>query len=622
MFKKIGPVILITALGFIVYGNSLQGKFVWDDEYLIQRNTYTRSFTSLPKIFTQDIGAGSGRFFGFYRPIQMATYNIDYLLYGLNVWGYHLTNIILHILVCLSIFWLFNIIYGRREVSLAIALLFLVHPMNTATVSYMSGRADSMVNLFMLLSFIFYLEDTARPGKLSYAMIFLAYLFALLTKEGSIIFPFLIVLYHYTFNKKIEMKRFVPLAAMALCYALARTTILGFLIAKGPNSIAGSTTLLQRLPGFFAALPTYAGILILPVDLHMGRGMAFFKFSDPLVIAGAMIFAGLISAAMYFRKREGRNVVFFGIAWFFVCIIPVSNIYPLNAYMAEHWLALPAIGLFLIAADRLYAMYANARLKYYALAMFIIVIAFLGYATAKQNLYWRNSIEFHARTLAHNPYNVKAMTDLARQYEAIGRRDDAIKLYKRAIELNKAFPIPYNNLGLLYHNIGRDDLAVELYKKALENDPAYPDALNNLAVVYHSTGKRDEAIELYKKAIEANPNFAGAYSNLGVLYASLGRHEDAIEAYRNAIRISPDFADPYYNSALSYAALGKINAALAAYQETLKYRPNLPQANNNIALLYYKMGRFDLAVEYADKALALGYKVDQRFLDELARYRR
>ena len=625
MLTKIGsaiPVILIVSLGLIIYGNSLGGKFLWDDEYLIQRNTYIRSFSNIPKIFTQDTGAGSGRFFGFYRPLYILSYNVDYLLYGLKVWGYHLTNIILHILASLCLLKLFNILFDQPLVSLAAALLFLAHPMNTATVSYMSGRADSMVDLFMLLSFIFYAKDTARPGRLSYAMIFVTYAMAILTKESSLFFPALILLYHYSFNKKIELKRFVPLIVIALGYAVLRLTALKFLIAFGPQSIAGSTTILQRLPGFFASLVSYAGILIVPLDLHMGRGMVRFNFSDPIVVAGMLIFAGIAAAAFYLRKAERPSMYFFGIMWFIIFILPVSNVYAINAYMAEHWLALPAMGLFLIAGEAFYSMYKVGKLKYYAIALLAAAVLFYGYATIRQNSYWKDAISFHFRTLAYEPGNVKSMADLARQYEAVGRREEAARLYSRAIALNKDFPIPYNNLGLLYHNAGRDDLSVGLYKKALELDPGYPDALNNLAVVYHSTGKSEEAIGLYRRAIAVNPNFSGAYSNMGVLCAATGKYDEALAAYKKAIEISPDFPDPYYNLGLLYVALGRTDEAFAAYNKALELKPDLIQANNNIGVLYFKTGQYDRAIQYLDKAASLGFKVDPGIMSELARYRK
>ena len=620
MLIKIGSIFLIIILGFLVYGNSLQGKFLWDDEYLIKYNTYLRSFSNIPKIFATDIGYGSGRQFGFYRPLQMFTYVIDYSLYKLKEWGYHLTNLILHILVSICVYIFFNLLYKRPRVSLVASLLYLVHPLNTAIVSYISGRADSMLILFMLLAFIFYVRDINKPAIWSYSLILVSYALALLSKEASFIFPVLLLLYHYSFKKETDVKRFIAVVTMTLVYVLIRITLLAHIILTGPHTIGGTTTALQRLPGFFAAMASYAGILLIPMNLRMGRGMMLFDFFDPQVIAGMFILIALVWACLYFKKKRG--IEFFGLMWFFITILPVSNIYPLNAYMAEHWLALPSIGIFLIAGDAIDRVYSKPRLKFLALLIIGVMIISYGCVTAKQNAYWKEPIAFHARNLKFSKNNIKSMTDLARQYEYVGKREEAIELYKRAIELDPAFPIPYNNLGYLYHNMGRDDDAIPLYEKAIESDPRYPDALNNLAVVYHTRGKYDEAIALYKRAIEANPNFEGVYCNLGVLYMSMGKNEEAMDAYKKAVAINPSFENTYYNMGVLYVQMGKPEEALEMYKKTLELNPEHPQANNNIATLYFKMKQYVLAIKHIDKAASLGFKVDPKFLDELAPYRK
>ena len=620
MLTKIGSIFLIIILGFLVYGNSLQGKFLWDDEYLVKYNTYLRSFSNIPKIFTSDIGHGSGRQFGFYRPIQMLTYTLDYSLYKLNEWGYHLTNLILHILVSICVYVFFNLLYKRPRVSLVASLLYLVHPLNTAIVSYISGRADSMVILFMLLSFIFYVRDINAPAAWSYTLIFVSYALALLSKESSLIFPVLLLLYHYSFKKETDVRRFTPIVTMTLVYVLIRAKLLEQIMLTGPHTIGGTTTVLQRLPGFFAAMTSYAGILLVPMNLRMGRGMVLFDFFDPWVIGGMIILITLVGAGLYFKKRRG--IEFFGLMWFFITILLVSNIYPLNAYMAEHWLALPSIGIFLIAGDAIDRIYSRPRLKFLALLIAGGMVMFYGYVTIKQNAYWREPITFHARNLKYSKNNIKSMTDLARQYEYAGRREEAIELYKRAIELDPYFPIPYNNLGYLYHNMGRDDDAIPLYEKAIENDPHYPDALNNLAVVYHTRGRYDEAIGLYKRAIEANPNFEGVYCNLGVLYMSIGKNEEAMDAYKKSVAINPSFENTYYNMGVLYVQMGNPEEAINMYRKTLELNPEHPQANNNIAILYCKMKQYDLAIKHIDKAAGLGFKVDPIFLEELAPYRK
>ena len=155
-FSSLLPLILITVLGFAVYGNAINGAFLWDDQLLIKDNQYIRDYSYLGQIFSSDTEAGAGEQSGFWRPIQIFTYTIEYSLWQLNASGYHLTNIILHILVALSVFWLVNILFDNQRLALFTGLLFVAHPIHTGAVAYISGRADSLAALFMLLCFVFY----------------------------------------------------------------------------------------------------------------------------------------------------------------------------------------------------------------------------------------------------------------------------------------------------------------------------------------------------------------------------------------------------------------------------------------------------------------------------------
>ena len=151
-------VILIIAAGFIVYSNSLGGKFIWGDHYLVRDNMYLRNPSRIPEIFSRGLGTGAGIGSTSYRPLQTLTYILNYSLAGLDVRMYHFTNVLFHVLTALCVYWLVRIISGSAAVSLFAGLLFVTHPIHTGAVAYISGRADPMAGLFMLLSFILYIK--------------------------------------------------------------------------------------------------------------------------------------------------------------------------------------------------------------------------------------------------------------------------------------------------------------------------------------------------------------------------------------------------------------------------------------------------------------------------------
>ena len=610
------PIVLIIIIGFAIYANSLGGKFLWDDEYIVKFNTYIRNFSNIENIFKSDIGTGSGRHFGFYRPIQIVTYTIDHLFWKLNPFGYHLTNIILHILAAIAVYILGFILFEETFPALFASILFLAHPDATAVVAYISGRADSLAILFMLAAFIFYIRNLDRDKTLSYLLMMACYAIALLSKELSLILPALIIVYHYAFKRKFKPYQIISLLAIPLIYILLRLGPLKHVMMADQSSRVSA---IQRLPGFFVALANYAKILVAPFGLHMEYGNRLFKFSDPRVMAGIIILAGLIFWAI---KKRASALTLFSIAWFVVAILPVSNLYPINAYMAEHWLYLPAIGLFWLFAGAMNDLYKKKALTVIAVAIAVLITSFFSYLTIKQNETWKEPIPFYIRTLKYAPTSIRALNDLGRLYEFERRDKEAEELYKKAIKTAPGFPLPYNNLAVIYHNLGRNEEALALYKKALELDPYYPDALNNIAVTYCALGNNAEAIESYKRAVKAHPNFAGAYGNMGTTYVTMGMNEEAIEAYKKAIEIDPNLYEANYNIGLLYAKMGRHDDAIASYKKAAEIKPNHGAAYINLAISCYYQKQYDLAVTYCDKASSLGVKPNPAFLKELEQYRK
>jgi len=204
-------VFLIIVLGFTVYGNSLHGQFFWDDDFLIKDNEYVKSWTNLPKIFTEDDGAGSGIRYAYYRPLRMVTYMLDYSLWKSDVRGYHLTNILLHILVGLCLYWLTVLLSEDRRLSLLTSIFFIVHPIQSETVACLSYRTDILATLLMLFCFILYIKRIALKAAGPLLLIGLTYLAAILSKESALILPALLLLYHYAFKVKLKYKEFLTI---------------------------------------------------------------------------------------------------------------------------------------------------------------------------------------------------------------------------------------------------------------------------------------------------------------------------------------------------------------------------------------------------------------------------
>ncbi|UCC95152.1 MAG: tetratricopeptide repeat protein [Candidatus Omnitrophota bacterium] len=607
-------IILIIFLGFAVYANSLNGKFLWDDDDLVKNNVYIKNFKLLPNIFIKPIGAGVGKKDSFYRPLQILSYAIDFSLWKLNVVGYHLTNVALHIGVALMLYWLATLLFGDRLLSSLATLLYIVHPAHTAAVAYISGRADSLALLCMLLCFICYLKRLNVKKASVYTWMVASYVCALLSKEFSLILPLTLLLYHYTFRKKVASREFFSLVGIALAYIVFRFTVLGSMLPHREVPV----TLLERIPGFFVALPQYIRLLILPFDLHMEYGNKLFSITDPKAIIGLAI---LLALTLYaFRIRKVYKLIFFSLFWFFITLLPFSGLYPINAYMAEHWLYVPSIGFFLILANFFAFLYRTKKSQIVSV-VFVGLLTFYSYLAWRQNTYWKNPRALYERTLKYAPESRTANNNLGLIYYTLGKKEEAIGLFKKTIEIDREYVGGYNNLGCAYRNLGKFEEAVVVFEKAIEIDPQFVFAYNNIGLLYHTMGETKKAIAFFQKAIEINPTYPEPYNNLGVSYATSGKNQEAISSYKKAIQFNPYYADAYHNLGLALYNTGKNKEAITLFKKSLEIDPNYTKAHYNLAVIYFHQNQHSLAIKHCDRAKELGY-VTKELLEALRPHRK
>ena len=640
-------ILLIIVLGFARYLNSMEGQFVWDDTYLVKNNIYIKSWGHISSIFTKDIAAGAQTQSNFYRPIQTLTYMFDHSIWGLDVRGYHLTNIFLHLLAAACVYWFITLLFANPKLSLVSSVLFVVHPVMTEAVCYISGRADLLAGVFMLLSIIYYIKSLRTKRAIPYIIALVSYAAALLSRESPLMMPVLLLVYHYAFKEKFDLRRFLPIAGIAVLYCILRFTHFNALL---PHTII-DTTIFQRAPGFFVAFTEYLRLLILPIGLHMEYGNGLFNLLYPKAIFGLFAFAAIL---VYAFKNKASSLIFFSVTWFILTLLPQSNLYPINAYMAEHWLYMPSIGFFILLASGLERLYIKERYRRLAVAGAVSLTLFFSYLTVMQNTTWRDPIAFYERTLRYAPESFRAHNSLGIKYDEMGDRERAIASYRKAIEYNSYFIYPYHNLatayaskgdtkeairwyekaieispnfggtyfnlGNLYSRAGKSDEAIQAYREALKRYPEYVEAHFNLGNSYKAAARYEEAIDAYTKAIRLDPKNTGAHNNLGNTYNAMGRPKEAIDSYRRAIEIDPNAPDAYNNLGALYSYIGQENDAISMFNKAIEKDPTHALTYNNLAVIYLDRGEFGKAIRYCDKAVSLGGP-DQGILKALEPYR-
>lgn len=506
--------VIIILLGIIVYSNTFGNAFLWDDEILVVKNSYIRSWKHLPHLFTRDLFYGRWKLGNYYRPLQSLSYLTDYSLYKLNPAGYHLTNLLFHLLGAILIYAILNLIQKNKKVSLLTALLFVVHPIHTQAVTYISGRADPMVAFFIFFSLYLYIRSIDLDKKAYYFASLALFVFALLTKEIAIVFPFLLILYDFSFKRYAQGKtpvflkyRYLTLFLILGLYVALRCSLLNF--GQGVPSL-GRVGLSLRLLTMSRVIFAYLGLLFLPLGLHMEREVSL---ANSLLEPSLMLSLVLLTliGIIIVRTYKYSRIIFFASLWFFLALLPMSNIMPLTALMSEHWLYIPSLGFFIIVAIglvRLSELKIAASAKSWRILMLLWVIgilAFYSFLTLRRNLDWRDGLTLCRSTLKYSPDNERVHNNLGNIYLREGRYGKAEDEYKEALKLDPYLSEAHHNLGIIYSGRREYERAIEKYKEALKLNPGLLETHYNLAIVYHKQGEKETALSQLKEALRLFP---------------------------------------------------------------------------------------------------------------------
>ncbi|MDD5292285.1 MAG: tetratricopeptide repeat protein [Candidatus Omnitrophica bacterium] len=559
-------IIILIAFAFIVYANSLFNSFVWDDFLVIVNNNFVKSWNNFPLLFKRDYlnflsGAGYAGKYNLgsgessYRPVVTFSYLLDYSFWKLNPFGYHLTNVLLHILNVLLLYILLNLITKDIKVALLASLFFALHPVNVEAVSCISFREDLLAFLFMVSSFIVFIKSNLYAGvkkAVSYLSSVFLFFLALFSKEMAVMFPFVLALYDYYFVYKGNRKEF--LADFKSRYGGYVAVILFFLwvwffpmgnvkemIAKYP----GGSFYLNILT-ISKVVATYIRWLFVPINIHMSIPDVGYVYSlaarslfDLDVLFSLSLIVLCLAAAIKLRREF--KVVSFSILWFFITLVPVLNIFPIGMILAGHFLYIPSVGFCLLSAILLvrlpsltYLSLPAAVLNKIRTDIIIVIIIFYSMFTVVGNLFWKNNIALWLELARQHPNNALVNNNTGCEYNALGKNEKAIMFFKKALEIKPDFYLSHYNLGIAYYRLGMLNEAVSSYKKAIEHSPNFAQAYNNLGAAYRDLGNSEEAVSLYKKALEINPSYSGACYNLALIYVSNGQDELAAKYYNKA----------------------------------------------------------------------------------------
>lgn len=494
---------LIVILGVVVYSRSLGNSFLWDDEVLVLNNPLIRSIRFIPDILTTPLWAGGG---SYYRPLAVLSYLWDYRLWGLHPFGFHLSNLAVHLAASILLFFLLSRPFGSKAAFWASAL-YCVHPVHVENVASVACRCN-LLEAFVLAALAAF--QRCPSSSLAGGLCVVFYALGLLSKESALVFPLLAFLYGRCYFSREENRKalwvYVLLAFLAAAYVLARWNWLPFQPAH-PLSVIAEEPLFWRAWTFFKSLVLYLGLLVFPLRLYTERHFAVVSFSDPWPWAGLALL--LLSFGYAFRVRKKDPDYFFGLSWFLIGLGPTSNLVPLAMTMAEHWLYIPSVGLFWILAkllQRLLKPVEPAAQRFFpgtAFALAAVVILFTGRSYVR-SLDWKDGGTLYTQDLRYSKNSFLLHNNLGVVYFREGRVDDAEKEFRAAYEINPRYGTTINNLGAVLERKGDLAGAEKAYREAVARSD-YDLAYANWAKLLLRTGRLPEARRVLEEARKAHP---------------------------------------------------------------------------------------------------------------------
>lgn len=519
-FSNYLVILLLVVVGFVLYTNTFQNQMFWDDDDGILKNQFIQNWQYFPKYFSKNLIAGAGLLSNYWRPMLLSVFSLEWHLWESWAPGYHFANTSFHIADAVLLFFILFYIFKNRWLAVFTALIFLVHPLQTEAVSYVSGLGDSLSVFFIFLGLLFYIKfrvSGKTPLKSSFYFLSpMMYILALMSKETAVIMPVLIFIVDFFFlsrhraelSLKVKLKEIgkaiLPFLILAGIYILLRATILNFAntfnLYNEKNIF--TSNFYVRLFTFFRVLTIYFGLLFWPFNLHMERGVEIAtSLFSPSVIFGGFIFLGLLALA--FSQFKRFPVLSFGILWFFIGLAPTSNLLiPISGLLYEHWLYLPMIGIFSILIYLGTLVGKKYNLQKILIGILIAFLIFLSVLTIDRNRDWRDPITFYNQTLKYAPNSYRVINNLGMAYDDKGDYEQAGKTYPRAISLDPSNPVAYHNLGNTYRETGKIDSAIENFKTAILLDPKFIFSYNALVSLYLENKNHQEAREVLENYLD------------------------------------------------------------------------------------------------------------------------
>jgi len=616
---------------FLAYIPAINGRILLDDDYLLTNNTYICGSHGLYKFWCTTEAMD-------YWPLTNTTFWTEWRLWELNPAGYHVTNLILHIVEALLI-WLI-----LRKLSIPgafwAAMIFALHPVNVESTAWIAQRKNLMAMLFFLLSILWYLKmeipslqtsgrHAGSLSPLSYCLSLGAFILAMLSKGSVAVLPVLLLGIVWwlrsvgtvpTFagvspacSAKIGLSPYIRgdllRTAPFFLVALALTGVNVWFQTHGMDVAYRSVSFTDRLLGAGGVVWFYLYKALVPLNLVFVYSQWRVEAGNPLwwlPLAAALALTALL---WQYRKGWSRPLLF---AWGFFCVTltPVLGLKDVgfmeHSLVADHYQHIAIIGVIALVSAGFSAWHRQAGNKSHrATTVAVVAVGILAFLTLRQSSLYHDAITLYQATLEKNPESWLVQNNLGIALDHAGRPQDAIESFREALRLKPNYPEAHYNQGFSLAKLGLLPQAIEEYKQALILKSDYSEAHNNLGIALSQQGLLPEAIDHFEQSLKLNPDYPQVHDNLGAALLHTDRRQEAIEHFHRALRLKPDDPEAYYYLGNVSLEEGRLPEAIDYFQKALSFKPDYPEAHVNLGIALARSDRPREAIEHYQESIDL-----------------
>ncbi len=627
--STIALLFLIVITGAVYWPVSNYPFLRLDDNVYVTENFHVRSGINKESV------AAAFRFTNpgeqvYYHPLTMLSHMLDVQLFGLNPSGHHLTNVAIHLINVALLFLFLHWSTGSSLGSIMAATFFALHPVNVESVAWIAERKNLLSTTFWLLSCCAYTAYGRRPHLLRYLPVFLLMLLGLLAKPMLVTLPFALLLLDFwplqrvrlrqpASDREAEAEGVYPKTFIGLNYKLVLEklplmvlSVLWVYLASLSAQQSGMVISTQAIPiclrlqnavySYFA----YLQKLFFPFNLAI-----FYPFPQEMYplweIAGVLLLLLLVT---FLAVSRARTAAFWmtGWLWYLGTLVPVLGLKQQGLWpaMADRWLYLPAMGIFIIIAWGIHRTMtddkAHARIVQGMVMGVVLIMAVL---TRNQLINWKDDLRISRQALESTTQNSVAQHLYGLALIDRKQTEKGLQHIDEALKISPFYNTARINLGGILAEQGDYEKAIENLNIALKINPNLALVHNNLGVTFKKMGRLDDAVASFSKAVSLDPYFAGAYNNLANTLKRKGRFGEAVQNYRRALQINNDIPEIHNNIANAYQSLHQPDQAIAHYREAIRLSPRQPVFYINLGETLYGEGDLAGAISNYEAALRL-----------------